>query len=74
MELPLFRPERAAHASLMDVSNERAREAGLKLTDPEVTVRDTCLWLAGRQLPPALSPQREAELIRSARQDGTRST
>ncbi|MFN8179255.1 MAG: NAD-dependent epimerase/dehydratase family protein [bacterium] len=68
MELPLFRPEQGERSSLMDVSQERAREAGLTLTDPEVTVRDTRAWISGTQLTPALSPQREAELIRSARQ------
>lgn len=73
LELPLFRPERGARSSLMDVSNERARRAGLNLTDPDVTVRDMRAWILGRRLTPALSPQREAELIRNARQDGIQS-
>ncbi len=38
--LPLFRPERGARSSLMDVSNERARTAGLTLTDPAVAAGD----------------------------------
>jgi len=68
LELPLFRPERGARSSLMDVSNEKARKTGLTLTDPEVTARDMRAWILGRDLTPALSPEREAELIRIARQ------
>jgi 2'-hydroxyisoflavone reductase len=67
-ELPLFRPERGARSGLMDVSNERACAAGLTLTDPAVTVRDMQAWLLGRELTPALSPEREAELISLAGQ------
>lgn len=68
VELPLFRPEHGARSSLMDVSNERARAAGLTLTDPEATARDVRAWLQGQDLPLALTPEREASLIRSARQ------
>ena len=63
-ELPLFRPERGPHSGLMDVSNEKARKAGLSLTDPEVTLRDTKGWMAGEEHTLALSSKREAELIR----------
>ncbi len=70
-ELPLFRPERGPRSSLMDVSNERARTAGLALADPEVTVRDVRACLRS-DLPPALSPEREAELIRIARRGSDR--
>lgn len=66
-ELPLFRPEHGPRSSLMDVNNERARAAGLNLTDPEVTARDVQSWIKTSDLAPALSPQREAELIRIAR-------
>lgn len=66
IELPLYRPERGARSSLMDVSNERARAAGLTLTAPEVTLKETRSWVQGRDLPLALSPEREAELIRLA--------
>ena len=66
-ELPLFRTERGPRSGLMDVSNERARSAGLVLTDPEVSARDVRTWIAGRELPPALSAEREAELIGIAR-------
>ncbi len=66
-ELPLFRPERGERSSLMDVSSERARAAGLTLTDPRVTLRDVREWIAGKNIPAALSLQREAELIRRSR-------
>jgi 2'-hydroxyisoflavone reductase len=66
LELPLFRPERGPRSSLMDVSNERARAAGLTLTDPALTVSTLRQWLHGRNLPLALAPEREAELIRTA--------
>lgn len=67
VELPMFRPERGALSGLMDVSNERAREAGLTLTDPEVTAMDMRNWLHGKDLTPALLPEREAKLIRQSR-------
>ncbi len=71
-ELPLFRPEHGARSSLMDVSNERARTAGLTLTDPEVSVSDMRAWLLGKDVALALSSEREAELIHSARQQRMR--
>ena len=67
-ELPLFRPERGARSSLMDVNNERALAAGLTLTEPEVSLRDVRESLRGREPIAALSVQREAELIATARQ------
>jgi 2'-hydroxyisoflavone reductase len=67
-ELPLFRPERGARSGLMDVSNERARTAGLTLTDPEVSLRDVRESLRGHSPIIALSPEREAALIATARQ------
>jgi 2'-hydroxyisoflavone reductase len=66
-ELPLFRPEHGPRSGLMDVSNERARAAGLSLTDPAVTLRDMRVWMQGKDLPAGLSPAREAELIRLSR-------
>jgi 2'-hydroxyisoflavone reductase len=68
LDLPLFRPEHGPRSSLMDVSNARARAAGLTLTDLAITVRDVRAWLHGRSLPLALAPAREAELIHLARQ------
>jgi 2'-hydroxyisoflavone reductase len=66
-DLPLFRPERGPRSGLMDMSSERARSAGLTLTDPAVTVRETRAWSQGADIPPMLPPEREADLIRLAR-------
>jgi len=68
--LPLFRPEYGPRSGLMDVSNQRAVAAGLTLTDPAVTARDMRAWILGRDLTPALLPEKEVELIRIARQAG----
>ena len=68
-EFPLFRPERGPRSGLMDVSNERARAAGPH-DHPEVTVRDMRTWIPGRDRTSIFSPEREAELIRIARQSG----
>ena len=66
-ELPMYRPERGTFAGLMDLSNERARAAGLTLTEPAVTARDMQAWCAGREPPLPLTPEREAALIALAR-------
>ena len=70
-ELPLFRAERAPRSGLMHVSADRAREAGLTLTGPEITFQRTRAWIAQRRDAPALSLAREAELIRIARGRGS---
>lgn len=62
-ELPLYRPAGGPRSRLMHVSNEQAMAAGLTLTDPEVTVNDVRTWLVNADLSPALSREREAELI-----------
>jgi 2'-hydroxyisoflavone reductase len=62
-DLPLFRREGGPRSSLMDLSHERARAAGLTLTDPEITIRDIRAWLRGNSLTPSLSREREKELI-----------
>lgn len=72
-ELPLFRPEHGPRSGLMEVSNEQARAAGLTLTDPAVTASDMQASLRGREQPPALSREKEAELIRIARQVASQS-
>jgi hypothetical protein len=59
-------------SSLMNVSPLRARAAGLTLTDPAVTAKDTRDWILGKDLTLALSPEREADLIRIARQEERR--
>lgn len=67
-EVPLFRPEHGKYSSLMDVSAERALAAGLRWTDPEVTVKDTQGWSEAITLAPALTREREAALIQAARE------
>lgn len=67
VELPLYRPDGGPRSSLMHVSNARAVAAGLTLTDLTTTVADTRAWLPESDLTPALSPEREAELIRRSR-------
>ncbi len=62
-ELPLFRPVGGRRSSLMNVNNQRAVGLGLTLTDPQVTANDVRKWLVRHDLPAALSPEREAELI-----------
>ena len=47
----------------MDIANDRALRAGLTLTDPAVTARDTRAWSAGAGLTYALTPQREGEIL-----------
>ncbi|MDQ3396772.1 MAG: NAD-dependent epimerase/dehydratase family protein [Deinococcota bacterium] len=77
-QLPLFIPDQGSQGGFMDVSNERAQAAGLELTDPAVTAKDTQAWIAEAEaasvlLPEraaaVLSPDREAELVEAARQD-----
>ncbi|MCY7387025.1 MAG: NAD-dependent epimerase/dehydratase family protein [Burkholderiales bacterium] len=65
VELPLYRPERGARSGLMDVSNQRAQQAGLTLSDPAVTLRDMQRWMRGREFTAALSREREKQLIDS---------
>jgi 2'-hydroxyisoflavone reductase len=67
-ELPLYRPEGGPRSSLMHVTSARAIEAGLTLTDTEVTVNDTRAWLLNKDIAPALSPETEVKLIQTARQ------
>jgi 2'-hydroxyisoflavone reductase len=76
-QLPLFIPDQGTHSGFMDVSNERAQAAGLELSDPAVTVKDTQAWIAEADAASVLSPEREAavlsadreaELIKAARQ------
>lgn len=69
-ELPLYRMERGPRSGLMDVSNDRAIAAGLTLTDPALTVQRVRAWLPFCRLHPALSREREAELLQRAQHDG----
>lgn len=69
-ELPLFRPDGGPRSSLMNVSNEKAVRAGLRLTDPADTVAATRAWLRMTEFVPALPPEIEAGLIALARRGG----
>jgi hypothetical protein len=51
----------------MHVSNDRAVVAGLTLSDTAATIKNVQAWLQSCELTPALPPEREAELIRIAR-------
>ena len=67
VEIPLYRPNGSERSSLMNVSHDRASAAGLTLTDPQVTITDVRDWLRTHPVPPALTPERERELIARAR-------
>jgi 2'-hydroxyisoflavone reductase len=67
VEMPLYRPNGAERSSLMHVSHDRASAAGLALTDPQVTIADVREWLRANPVPPALSPEREHDLIARSR-------
>lgn len=71
-ELPLFRAELGPRSGLMDVCAKRATAAGLTLSDPAATARRVRAWLPDCRLAPALSPEREAELIALTRQERSR--
>ncbi|MEF2277077.1 NAD-dependent epimerase/dehydratase family protein [Deinococcus sp. YIM 134068] len=68
-ELPAWVPANGEQGGLMDVANERARAAGLILTDPVTTARDTRAWSAGTPQKTFLTPEREAEVL-AARGEG----
>jgi 2'-hydroxyisoflavone reductase len=65
-DLPLYRPEHGRFSGLMDVSGDKARTHGLVLSDPASTLSGMRHWLEGREPPQALSPEREAALVRQA--------
>ena len=66
LELPLYRPERGPLAGLMDVSNQRALAAGLRLTDPRQTMQDVLADDLTHTRGPLLTAEREAALIAQA--------
>ncbi len=66
-DLPLFRATGAPRSNLMYISNERARRAGLTLTSLEHTTEKVRQWLPQSELSPALSAERETEVIRKFR-------
>lgn len=67
-ELPLFIPVQSGQGGLMDMSNQRAIQAGLILSDPAVTARDTRAWSQKARLQYPLTAQREEEVIEIYRQ------
>lgn len=62
-ELPIYIPEQSEQGGLMDVSQAKAVAAGLTLTDPADTARDTRAWSQHATLAYPLDPAREAEII-----------
>lgn len=65
-DLPEWRmhvPDGDPHAGRVHVDASRALAAGLTLTDPVVTARDTRDWARAAGLVHALTPELEAELI-----------
>lgn len=55
-ELPLYRHERGPRSGLMHIDNAKAIAAGLTLTDPAVTLRETLAWMQAKPFeaaPPA---------------------
>ncbi len=65
-ELSLFVPDDSPHAGRMHVSAARALAAGLTLTDPAVTARETRAWAEAAGLTFMLTPEREAALLARA--------
>ena len=72
-ELPLFIPNGSPRSSVMNVSAGRALDAGFTWTEPGVTVADTRDWLRVHAITPALTAERERELIAEARRGRSRS-
>ncbi|EYB68948.1 NAD dependent epimerase/dehydratase [Deinococcus phoenicis] len=68
-DLPVWLPVGSEQGGLMDMSSERARAAGLTLSDPLTTARDTGDWSAGTPQKSFLTREREAEAL-AAQQDG----
>lgn len=68
-ELPVYLPAGGEQGGLMDVDSTRAQAAGLSLSDPQVTAQDTRAWSRDAGLQYALTPQREAEVLATLRQN-----
>ena len=62
-ELPIYLPVDNEQGGIMNTSNERARAAGLTLTDPLTTARDTREWSKDADVQYPLTPEREAEIL-----------
>ena len=70
-DLPLYTRNGSERSSLMHVSHARADAAGLVLSPAEVTVRDTRDWLRSNPVKPALSAERERDVIQTSRRRGS---
>ncbi|ANE42481.1 NAD-dependent epimerase/dehydratase family protein [Deinococcus puniceus] len=66
-DLPLYLADDSEQGGLMDVDATRALAAGLTLTDPATTARDTGAWSAGQPTEYLLTPEREAEAVKVSR-------
>jgi 2'-hydroxyisoflavone reductase len=66
-DLPLFRSEHGPRSGLMDISNDHALRAGLRLTDTQTTVDKVSAWVESRAVTTGLSREREAQIIEMAR-------
>ncbi|WP_245872787.1 SDR family oxidoreductase [Deinococcus planocerae] len=64
-DLPAYVPANGEQGGVMNVSNDRARAAGLTLQDPLTTARDTRAWSADHPQKVFLTREREAEVLRA---------
>lgn len=71
-ELPLFRESGGPRSGLMHISTDRARAAGLELTEPARTLDSVRAWLGGRGVEMPFSSPREAEVLARARAESGR--
>ncbi len=69
-ELPLFIEDGTAYSGIMHVAADLAVAAGFTVTDAAKTVADTRAWLRDAPMTPALSLERERELIAAAASAG----
>lgn len=70
-ELPLYRQNGGRRSQLMNVSSQRAVDAGLTLSQPQETISRVRSWVMQRPQSPALSADREAWLISYSHQNST---
>ncbi|AZI42921.1 NAD-dependent epimerase/dehydratase family protein [Deinococcus psychrotolerans] len=62
-ELSLYVADTDPQAGRMNVSFDRAIQAGFTLTAPEVTARDTRTWWSRQSVPFTLTPEREVQVL-----------
>jgi 2'-hydroxyisoflavone reductase len=66
-DLPLYLADDSEQGGLMDIDASPALAAGLTLTDPATTARDTRAWSAGQQTAYALTPELESAALNANR-------